>query len=188
MERTISQEDRIKRAEEIYYRKKQNLNSSRATINLNSKKEYKLLKKLVTQIIVCVGIYFIIYGVQANTDSFSVDSIKYIKNTLGYDIDLKKWANEGQKYLSALYSQEIKKDELPEETLEEESEDSKEVVEDESVVCHFGSLAEAARFYGIQMQSVVWRIKHKVEVNGQRLRFDRIQYRRRWGHFPSFQD
>ena len=63
-----------------------------------------------------------------------------------------------------------------------------EVVEDESVVCHFGSLAEAARYYGIQMQSVVWRIKHKVEVNGQRLRFDRIQYRRRWGHFPSFQD
>lgn len=104
MERTISQEDRIRRAEEIYYRRKNNANIGKTTtVNLNPKKEYKLLKKIIIQILACVGIYFLIYSIQANTDSFSIDSIKYIKNMLSYDMDLPKYINEGKKYFANLY-------------------------------------------------------------------------------------
>ena len=77
MEKTISQEDRIRRAEEIYYRRKNNLNIPKtATVNLNPPKKYKVLKKIVIQLIICIAIYFGIYGLQTKTDSFSIDSIK----------------------------------------------------------------------------------------------------------------
>ena len=105
MEKAISPEERIRRAEEIYYRRKNNLNISRtATVNLNPKKQYKLLKKTIVQILVCVGIYFLIYSIQANSDNLSIDSINYIKNMLSYDMDLQKYINEGKKYLDSFYS------------------------------------------------------------------------------------
>ena len=43
MERTISSEDRIKRAEELYYRRKNAVNLAKTTtVNVNQKKNYKL--------------------------------------------------------------------------------------------------------------------------------------------------
>lgn len=101
MEKTISQEDRIRRAEEIYYRRN-NINSGKtATVNLTPKKEYKLLKKITIQILICVGIYLAIYWMQANTDSFSTDSVGYIKSTLGYDEDFMGWINNAKNYIAA---------------------------------------------------------------------------------------
>jgi hypothetical protein len=50
MERTISREDRIKRAEELYYRRKNAVNIGKTTtVNVNPKKNYKLLKKVIIQ-------------------------------------------------------------------------------------------------------------------------------------------
>ena len=105
MERTISPEDRIRRAEEIYYRRKNISNVARtATLNFDSKKENKLLKKAFIQVILCVGIFFLINSIQANTDDLSIDSIKHIKNMLNYDMNFKKYINEGKSYLSNIYN------------------------------------------------------------------------------------
>ena len=73
MEKVLSQEDRIRRAEEIYYRRNNAKSGRTATVNLNPKKEYKLLKRIIIQILICVGIYFGIYWMKENTDSFSID-------------------------------------------------------------------------------------------------------------------
>jgi hypothetical protein len=47
MERVMSVEDRIKRAEEIYYKKKQNENNynNYARVSVKSKKDYRIFKK-----------------------------------------------------------------------------------------------------------------------------------------------
>ena len=91
MERTLSQEERLKRAEELYYRRQNAINPVRTTtVNISPKKNYRLLKKVVIQIIICALIYGGIYKLQSNTDSFSVDSINYLKNTIAHDIDVEK--------------------------------------------------------------------------------------------------
>ena len=63
MERTLSSEERIRRAEEIYQRRKiQNgVKVSTRSVNRNEKLEYKLFKKLGIQIVICLLIYMIFY-------------------------------------------------------------------------------------------------------------------------------
>lgn len=115
MEKVLSQEDRIRRAEEIYYRRNNAKSGRTATVNLNPKKEYKLLKRIIIQILICVGIYFGIYWMKENTDSFSIDSISYIKNTLCYDVDFEKWINNAKNYIVLLLPKEEQKNEIIEE-------------------------------------------------------------------------
>lgn len=103
MEKALSQEERLRRAEEIYYRRKNAINSPRtATVSISPKKNYKLLKKVIIQIIICVGIYSVIYELQSNTDSFSIDSINYLKGAMSYDIDINKAFEEVKKYMLSL--------------------------------------------------------------------------------------
>ena len=54
MERTLSVEERIKRAEEIYNRRMGNEDRRRVTIPQEEKKDIKLLKRLILQIIACL--------------------------------------------------------------------------------------------------------------------------------------
>ena len=73
MERAISQEERIRRAEEIYSRRKSQ-NSRReeyATLNVGEKREYGLFKRMTIQIIACLMIYSAFYGIQNSKDIFS---------------------------------------------------------------------------------------------------------------------
>lgn len=104
MERTLSQEERIRRAEEIYY-KRRNIREGiphETVINVNSKRKYKLLKKIIVQVLACIGIYAIIYNLQGKTDSFSIDSINYLKNTMAYDINFEKHWNNIKNYLYSI--------------------------------------------------------------------------------------
>lgn len=119
MEKALNEEDRIRRAEEIYYRRRNNLNAQKtATVNLNPKKEYKLFKKVIIQVLICVLIYFTIYAMHANTDNFSVDSVSYIKNTMAYDADIGKWFEKTKNYLMGIYNSEPHKEQnVQEETL-----------------------------------------------------------------------
>lgn len=101
MERTLSQEERLKRAEEIYYRRQNSISSPRTTtVNIGTKKNYKFFKKIIIQIIICMCIYGVIYKLQSNTDSFSIDSINYLKGAIAYDIDINKSFEGVKQYLS----------------------------------------------------------------------------------------
>ena len=93
MERTMSVEDKIRRAEEIYNRRRENENrtaSTRVSVDKNNdydnKKLNKKLKKMIIQIIVCMLIYLIFHYVINNNYVFSEDFRKKCEEILAYDI------------------------------------------------------------------------------------------------------
>ena len=80
MERTMTVEERIRRAEEIYAKRRKGEVKTIATVNVNrEKKDIKLLKKMIIQLLICVTIYFVIYIVQQNKYAFSEDFINKTK-------------------------------------------------------------------------------------------------------------
>lgn len=94
MERVISSEERIRRAEEIYNRRKMQTGvrvpSSR--VNTYNKSEtfpdkYKLYKKLILQVAICFVIYFIFYLVKNSNYIFSEDFMSKTREFLSYDIN-----------------------------------------------------------------------------------------------------
>ena len=89
MERTMSVEDKIRRAEEIYYRRKEQEMPMRETMKktVKEKKDIKLLKKLIIQMIVCLTIYFIFYLIVNNNYIFSEDFTNKVKEILSQDIN-----------------------------------------------------------------------------------------------------
>ena len=91
MEKTISQEERIRRAEEIYYRRKTAGNSgirvSSNSVNTNSKPKISLFKKMLLQLAICAVIYIIFYLIKNTNYIFSDDVINKTKEFLSYDIN-----------------------------------------------------------------------------------------------------
>ena len=93
----MSVEDRIRRAEEIYYKRKQNDNS-KDKYNViieeknikKDKKNIKLFKKMFNQILVCIIIYSIFYIIINNNYVFSEDFTNKIREIMSQDIDLSK--------------------------------------------------------------------------------------------------
>ena len=73
MERTISVEEKIRRAEEIYEKRHSNSRPVTTVSVGKEKKDVKLLKKMIIQIIVCIAIYMIIYAIQNSEMVFSKD-------------------------------------------------------------------------------------------------------------------
>ena len=82
MERAVSVEEKIRRAEEIYQRRKQGETRPVAKVSVNDKKDIKLLKKMVIQILICVAIYLMIYTIQHNQFVFSNDFINKANEVL----------------------------------------------------------------------------------------------------------
>ena len=86
MERVMSVEERIRRAEAIYEKRKQGENRPITKVSINNqKKDVKLLKKMIIQILICMTIYFGIYMIYNNKYVFSEDFIKKANEILSYD-------------------------------------------------------------------------------------------------------
>lgn len=93
MERIMSVEDRIRRAEERYYntrtidvlQEKESRDSSK--VKFENKKDIKLLKKMIKQILVCLLIYVVFYLVVNNNYIFSQDFTNKAKEILAQDIN-----------------------------------------------------------------------------------------------------
>lgn len=92
MERTMSVEEKIRRAEEIYARRQEGNVGKTTTVNLNSdkKKDIKLLKKMIMQIIISLLIYLIVYIIQNNNYIFSENFIKRTNEILSYDMNFQQ--------------------------------------------------------------------------------------------------
>lgn len=90
MERTASVDEKIRRAEEIYSRRRQeNTNRVQARVNVNDDtKDYRLFKKMILQIVICLLIYFIFYLIKNSNYIFSEDFLSKTKEVLSYDINL----------------------------------------------------------------------------------------------------
>ena len=95
MERVLSSEEKIKRAEEIYNRRKiEQSKTGIAKVNIREKKDLKLLKKMMIQIIICFSIYSVFYLIKNNNYIFSQDFVNYTKDILSYDIDFESIYNK----------------------------------------------------------------------------------------------
>lgn len=99
MERILSQEERIRRAEEIYnrrrYENRYNANQyayierRRDSAKPNSvKTKKKIVKKMMLQIVICTIIYFAFYFMNNSKLIFSEDVNTKTKELLSYDISL----------------------------------------------------------------------------------------------------
>ena len=88
MERALSQDERIRRAEEIYYRR-QNIRERRreATVNVYEQKNYKVLKRVMIQTIICLLIYCIFYLINTTKYSFSEVTLNITGNIISKEVD-----------------------------------------------------------------------------------------------------
>lgn len=89
MERVLSPEERIRRAEEIYNRRRTQNRVRVSTSRVNVQKESKLTlyKKLILQILICFVLYFIFYLIKNSNYIFSEDFISKTREFLSYDIN-----------------------------------------------------------------------------------------------------
>ena len=91
MEKTMTVEERIRKAEEIYQKRNNIDNISINHIENKNKKEkkdikdIKLLKKMIIQIIVCLLIYVAIYLIQNSNQIFSKEFMSKVNTILSYD-------------------------------------------------------------------------------------------------------
>lgn len=109
MEKSISQEERIRRAEEIYSRRRYNnrygesLYRSCETRNRYQPQETrkikgKMINKMIIQMIVCVIIYTCIYMLQYSNYLFSKDMVDKTKEVLSYDISIENLYNKSNEF------------------------------------------------------------------------------------------
>lgn len=83
----MSVEDKIKRAEEIYNRRRENeYKNTTARVNVENKKNNTILRKMKRQIILCLIIYGIFYYILNGDYAFSEDIRNKVHEILSYDI------------------------------------------------------------------------------------------------------
>ena len=108
MERAMTVEERIRRAEEIYERRKRNegltIVSEEKKSEKKEKKDIKLLKKIVIQLIICTCIYLVIYTIQNNKYIFSEDFINKVNEIISQDIDFAKLYRDTKNYIMSLFN------------------------------------------------------------------------------------
>jgi len=89
MERVMSVEEKIRKAEEIYYRRRNQEIPVKETVSkpVKKKRNIKLLKKMIKQIILCLSIYIVFYMIINNNYVFSSDFINKSREILSQDIN-----------------------------------------------------------------------------------------------------
>lgn len=107
MERAMSVEDKIRRAEEIYYKRREQDIPMREIMRnpQKEKKNIKLIKKMTRQIIICLLIYGIFYLIVNNNYIFSDDFSNKAKEILSQDINFSQIYNVISNKLKDIYNQ-----------------------------------------------------------------------------------
>ena len=128
MEKAISVEERIRRAEEIYEKRRQGESRPITKVSVNNnRKDVKLLKKMIIQILVCISIYMGIYAIYNNKYVFSEDFIKKANEVLSYDTNFQELYNNAKNQIQALFAKDNKDDD--EQVNEQEQQNVENVVQ-----------------------------------------------------------
>ena len=114
MERVLTVEEKIRRAEEIYQKRRQGEIRPVAKVTVNDKKDIKLLKKMVIQILICVAIYLVVYALQNNQSVFSEDFINKANEILSYDTNFMELYEVVKKQVMSVMGKEEKQEEKEE--------------------------------------------------------------------------
>ena len=116
MERVLSPDVKIRRAEEIYFRRSQtNNNVNRiAKVNVENKKKNQYIRKLCIQFIACILIYTGFYTIKNSEDILPKTITDKIHQILQYDINLEVLQGKINNYLVEVNEKfEPKKEENP---------------------------------------------------------------------------
>lgn len=122
MERVMTVEEKIRRAEEIYQRRKQGEERPVAKVTVNDKKDIKLLKKMIIQMLICVVIYLGVYMVQNNQYVFSEDFIQKANEILSYDTNFMELYEMVKNQVMSWVTPEKQSEETPEDASEQPAE------------------------------------------------------------------
>lgn len=119
MERVLTSDERLRRAEEMYYRRKGvsvNKNDKPVKTPMSNKKY--LVKKMVIQIVICLVVYCSYYVVKNCNFIFSQDFMSKTNQILSYDINIQEIYCKVANYINN-YSYFNKKEDNSENTEEE---------------------------------------------------------------------
>ena len=100
LERAASLEERIKRAEEVYQRRRnKDIRMSSDTVNSGKKTNLTIFKKIFLKVMFCTFLYFLLFFIKNNNYIFSNDIINKTNEILSYDMNLQAIYDETSKYL-----------------------------------------------------------------------------------------
>ena len=108
MERTVSVEEKIRRAEEIY-NKRRNPQARIETETINTAENSfikRKMKKLFMQMSICIIIYVILYSTDFGGTIFKQDTANYIKTFLAEDIDFQGVYKNVDEYIQIIIPKE----------------------------------------------------------------------------------
>lgn len=88
MEKIIDIDERIRRAEELYNRRKMQGGIRVSTNNMNNRTNFVLLKRLIIRIIICIVIYGIFFFLKNSGMFFSKNIIEQTQRIMSYDINV----------------------------------------------------------------------------------------------------
>lgn len=135
LERTLSDEEKIRKAIEISQRRNNNRRASYQEVSIpssNSKKEYKLFKRMIMQVMICALIYLIFYLITTTNYVFSEDVINKTNSILNYDIEFYNIYKQGINKIKGFVSKFNSKNGGNVEANEIKSEDNNEIKESEN--------------------------------------------------------
>ena len=102
MERVLTSDEKIRRAEEIYQRRLQNRRTGQTRVNVSTNRNaLSQGKKMFLQIVVCLLIYLFFYTIQHNDMIFSEEFLQKVKEFLSYDMNVTKVYMDIQNFFSS---------------------------------------------------------------------------------------
>ena len=132
MERALTVEEKIRRAEEIYERRKRAENGEmpiKMKDNLKSndnRKDIKLLKKILVQLLICSLIYTTFYLIKNNEYIFSNDVLKKANEILSHDTNFMELYENIKNEIINLFNSQNKEQEEKQEKQEKQEEQKQE--------------------------------------------------------------
>ena len=124
MERVLSPDEKIRRAEEIYFRRTQSNNNVNrvAKVNVEGKKKSTYVRKLCIQFIACLVIYTGFYAIKNSEDILPKTIVDKIHQILQYDINIEALQGKLNNYIIKVNEKfEGKKEENPPENPNQET-------------------------------------------------------------------
>lgn len=135
MERVLSPDERIRRAEELYARRRMQVESrTSATVNVDARRNNSLTKKLIIQFVVCVLIYVGFYAIKNAPNIVSQEVMYKISDILEYDINVQELYNKFNSYINSNNKQENEPQKNPIGLLEETLAATDTQGEDENII------------------------------------------------------
>jgi len=110
MERTVSVEDRIRRAEEIYARRRNDSTSTSipyARVPIGEKKKSSPIKRMLIQICVCAMIYVSLVVIKNGDYIFTPQLTEKIKHILEYDMNIQNMGEDILKYINEIRNKNV---------------------------------------------------------------------------------